>query len=90
MELNASQVESIVRDVLAQMAGNGVPAAPVASAAPAGIPKTAKVAMLTAPKNIEVKEFPVPEVGDNDILVKVEGWAFVAPTFTSGRAIPSV
>ena len=55
------------------MAGNGVTAAPVASAAPAGIPKTAKVAMLTGPKNIEVKEYPMPSVGDNDILVKVEG-----------------
>ncbi len=70
MELNATQVESIVRDVLAQMTGNGAMAAPVASA---GIPKTAKVAMLTGVKNIEVKEFPIPPVGDNDILVKVEG-----------------
>ena len=70
MELNASQVESIVRDVLAQMSGNGVATAPAASA---GIPKTAKVAMLTGPKNIEVKEYPMPTVGDNDILVKVEG-----------------
>lgn len=37
------------------------------------IPKTAKVAMLTSPKHIEVKEFPIPELQDNDILVKVEG-----------------
>ena len=68
MQLSESQVASIVRDVLAQM--GGAPAA----AAPAGdIPKTAKVAMLTAPKTIEVKEYPIPPVGDNDILVKVEG-----------------
>ena len=72
MDLNASQVESIVRDVLAQMAGNGI-SAPATPAASAGIPKTAKVAMLTGPKNIEVKEYPMPAVGDNDILVKVEG-----------------
>ena len=38
-----------------------------------GIPKTAHVAMLTALENYEVKEFPMPEVGDGDILVKVEG-----------------
>ena len=29
--------------------------------------------MLTALENYEVKEFPMPEVGDGDILVKVEG-----------------
>ena len=29
--------------------------------------------MLTALENYEIKEFPMPEVGDGDILVKVEG-----------------
>lgn len=67
MDLNANQVESIVRKVLDQMSGSSAPAAA------AGIPATAKVAMLTAPKTIEVKEYPMPAVGDNDILVKVEG-----------------
>lgn len=66
MDLNANQVESIVRKVLSQM-GGGAPAAA------ADIPATAKVAMLTGPKTIEVKEYPMPAVGDNDILVKVEG-----------------
>ena len=37
------------------------------------IPKTAHVAMLTALEHYEIKEFPMPEVGDDDILVKVEG-----------------
>lgn len=37
------------------------------------IPGTAHVAMLTSLENFEVKEFPMPEVGDDDILVKVEG-----------------
>lgn len=71
MQLNASQVESIVRDVLAQMAGHTIEQS--APAAAPSIPKTAKVAMLTAPKTIEVKEYPIPPVGDDDILVKVEG-----------------
>ena len=53
MQLNASQVESIVRDVLAQMAGHTIEQS--APAAAPSIPKTAKVAMLTAPKTIEVK-----------------------------------
>ena len=67
MDLNANQVESIVRQVLTQMGGASAPKKA------AGIPATARVAMLTGPKTIEVKEFPMPQVGDNDILVKVEG-----------------
>ncbi len=66
MNISQTQVESIVRKIIGQMGGS----APKASA---GIPKTAKVAMLTAPKKIEVKEFAIPEVGPDDILVKVEG-----------------
>ena len=66
MNISETQVESIVRKIIGQM-GNQAPKAS------AGIPKTAKVAMLTAPKKIEVKEFAIPEVGPDDILVKVEG-----------------
>ena len=65
MNINQSQVESIVRRILGEMGS-----APKQSA---GVPKTAKVAMLTAQKKIEVKEFPVPALRDDDILVKVEG-----------------
>jgi L-iditol 2-dehydrogenase len=36
------------------------------------IPKNAKVAVLTAPKKIEIFELPVPEIGDDEMLVKVE------------------
>ena len=66
MNISETQVESIVRKIIGQM-GNQAPKAS------AGIPKTAKVAMLTALKKIEVKEFAIPEVGPDDILVKVEG-----------------
>ncbi len=73
-------IEEIVKQVLAGMTGTA-PAAPAAApvapaAAPAAdgsIPKTAHVAMLTGLENFEVKEFPMPEVGDEDILVRVEG-----------------
>ncbi len=68
MEINASQVESIVRQILSGM--NSGSAAPSSNGA---IPKTAKVAMLTEAKHFEVKEFPMPELTDDDILVKVEG-----------------
>ncbi|MBE6630127.1 MAG: theronine dehydrogenase [Ruminococcaceae bacterium] len=66
MNISASQIESIVRSVLGQMGGA---AAPVAGP----LPKTARVAMLTGPKKIEVQEIPIPALGDDDILVKVEG-----------------
>ena len=65
MNISASQIESIVRSVLGQMGG----AAPAAGP----LPKTARVAMLTGPKKIEVQEIPIPALGDDDILVKVEG-----------------
>ena len=65
MDLNSVQVESIVRKILGEMTGSGVTA---------HSDKVAKVAMLTSPKHIEVKEFPIPEVlEDDDILVRVEG-----------------
>ncbi len=69
MEMNQSQVEAIVRQVLTNLAG-GTGAAPAQHNA---IPKTARVAMLTALEKFEIKEFPMPEVGDDDVLVRVEG-----------------
>ncbi|AUS06221.1 zinc-dependent alcohol dehydrogenase [Pseudotamlana carrageenivorans] len=32
-----------------------------------------KVAMLIAPKTFEIQEYPIPEVSDDEILIKVEG-----------------
>ena len=64
MNITSSQVEAIVRRILGETAPK---------TASATVPKTAKVAMLTAQKKIEVKEFPIPALQDDDILVKVEG-----------------
>ena len=50
---------------------NGAPAAAPSASGP--IPKTARVAMLTKLEHYDIKEYPIPEVGDGDILVKVEG-----------------
>ncbi len=66
MDLSQKELETLVRRVLGEMTGS-------AAASSVNLPKTGKVAMLTATKKIEVKEFPIPEVGDDDILVKVEG-----------------
>lgn len=75
MEMNSANVEEVVKQVLENMLKSPV-AAPAASApAPTSqaIPKTARVAMLTSLEHYDIKEFPIPEVGDGDILVKVEG-----------------
>lgn len=72
MEMN---IEEIVKQVLSEMQGNtssaALAAAPVKAAGT--IPATSKVAMLTALEHYDIKEFPIPEIGDDDILVKVEG-----------------
>ncbi len=69
MDINSSNIEQIVRQVLDSMNGKSAPA-PAASGA---VPATARVAMLTGLEKIEIKEYPMPTVGDDDILVKVEG-----------------
>ncbi len=72
MEMSSSQVEAIVKQVLSSLSAD--PAASTVSKAPAGsIPRTAHVAMLTGLEKFEIKEFPMPEVGDDDLLVRVEG-----------------
>ena len=76
MEMN---IEEIVKQVLAEMKGTApADVAPAVKADPAAtaageIPKTAHVAVLTALEHFDIKEYPMPEVGDDDILVKVEG-----------------
>lgn len=67
MDISASQIENIVRQVVSKMNGTAAPSSS------RELPKTAKVAMLTDKQHFEVKEFPVPELCDDDILVKVEG-----------------
>ena len=73
MAVKEQDVELIVRQILDQMSGSTAGAAPAAKASGTGIPSTAHVAMLTELEKFEIKEFPMPEVGDDDILVKVEG-----------------
>ncbi len=69
MEMNAAQVEAIVKSVLNNLNGDG----PSTGAAAGPIPSTVKVGFLTQLGKMEVKEYPMPEVGDDDLLVKVEG-----------------
>ena len=73
MDANKANIEEIVKQVLASMSGNTQTQAPAGSSAAGELPKTARVAMLTSLEHYEIKEYPLPEVGDDDILVKVEG-----------------
>ncbi len=68
MDINSKDIENIVKQVLSSM---GNTAAPAKAAGP--IPATSRVAMLTALEHYDIKEYPIPELGDDDILVKVEG-----------------
>ncbi len=68
MEMNSAAIEDIVKQVLA-----GMKDVPAASKAAGPIPATSRAAMLTGIEKFEMKEFKIPELGDNDILVKVEG-----------------
>ena len=81
MNLSSSQVESIVRKILGEMGGT-------TTTKSTSIPKTAKVAMLTGPKKIEVKEYPIPALTDDDILVRVEGCGVCGTDVHEWRADP--
>ena len=67
MDMNNVNIEEIVKQVLSGMTGNA-PAATAAPAASTGIPKTARVAVLTEKEHFELKEYPIPPLGDDDIL----------------------
>ena len=69
MDLQAENIEKIVRQVLENLTDSKAPV----QAKAGSVPKTAKVAVLTALEKFEIKEYPIPELGDDDILVKVEG-----------------
>ena len=73
MEVNNTQVEAIVRSVLASLSEAPASASYSAPKAAGPIPSKVRVAMLTELGKMEVKEFPMPEIGDDDLLVKVEG-----------------
>ncbi len=68
--MNDANIEQIVKQVLAQM-GNGAPQVAPKAAGP--LPEKSRVAMLTALENYEIQEYPIPEIGDDEVLVKVEG-----------------
>ena len=72
MAMNTNDIEAIVKQVIAGMKEAPV-SAPAQSSFSGSIPKTARVAMLTKTEHFDIKEYPLPEIGDDDVLGKVEG-----------------
>ncbi len=68
MDFKSADIEKIVRQVLENIGSNDAPAAKSAS-----VPATSRVAMLTKLEHFDIQEYPIPELGDDDILVKIEG-----------------
>ncbi len=69
MDINQIDIQTIVSKVMESLGEE-----PKAQSNNTGhTPKMAKVAVLTAKEKIEVKEFEIPEINDNEVLVKVEG-----------------
>lgn len=72
MHLNEEQISSIVSDVLASLnKGSSVAASKQATSAGSGA-KSGRAAVLVEPKKLEIREFPLREIGPDEILVKVE------------------
>ena len=86
MDMNNVNIEEIVKQVLSGMTGNA-PAAASAPAASTGIPKTARVAVLTEKEHFDIKEYPIPPIGDDDILVKLKDAAYAVQMHTNLREI---
>ncbi|MDY6315406.1 MAG: zinc-binding dehydrogenase [Clostridia bacterium] len=73
MTMDNNDIERIVKQVIAGMQGGAQQAASAPKASGGAVPKTARVAMLTSLGHFDIKEYPIPEIGDDDVLVKVEG-----------------
>ncbi|QCX33955.1 zinc-binding dehydrogenase [Caloramator sp. E03] len=70
MDFNNVNIEEIVKQVLKEMRGSDTQKGEEKNNI---IPNTARAAVLTDKRKIEVKEFPIPEISDDEMLVKVEG-----------------
>jgi L-iditol 2-dehydrogenase len=73
MDVNQVNIEEIVKQVIIEMSGKKTESFAPQAVNRNSLPKTSKAAVLTGLKKIEVKEFNIPEIGDDEILVKVEG-----------------
>jgi len=76
MDVNQVNIEQIVKQVLGTLQNNGlspVNHASISAAAHQSVPSTGRVAMLVAKEKFEIQTHPLPEPGDDEMLVRVEG-----------------
>lgn len=71
MEVNNVNIEEIVKSILKEMTKETDKK--VSEESPVRKEGTSRVAMLVAKAKVEIKEFNIPEIGDDEMLVKVEG-----------------
>lgn len=70
MEVNNINIEEIVKSIIKEMTSSEKNSVEKVEKKEINI---SKVAMLKEAKKIEIKEFKIPEINDDEILVKVEG-----------------
>ena len=75
--MNRDQISQIVRQVLKDSGANALPE-PVQSPAegtfsPEASPSTSRAAVLTGKGRIEMREFPIREISEDEMLIRVEG-----------------
>jgi L-iditol 2-dehydrogenase len=78
--MNRDQISRIVRQILTDQAGahgKPEPGAESAAAAPShssdALPRTSRAAVLTGKGVLEMREFPVRDIRDDEMLIRVEG-----------------
>lgn len=73
MEINEINIEAIVKQVLSEMKGGTSAKQETSKLGTGTVAEKSRAAVLTGTKKIEVKEFNIPQIGDDEMLVKVEG-----------------
>ncbi|WP_083258978.1 zinc-dependent alcohol dehydrogenase [Cellulosilyticum sp. I15G10I2] len=67
---NIGNIEDIVAQVIKNLQGEGIGAGTASNAA---VPQKGRTAYLVEKQKIEVKTYDLPEISDDEVLVKVEG-----------------
>lgn len=71
MNISEEDISRIVGEVIASTTAVSEQKQAATVATPSGV-KTARAAVLVEPRKLEIKEFPLREIGPDEILVKVE------------------
>lgn len=71
MEVNNVNIEEIVKSILKEMTKEGENT--ILQSSCSSRKNTSRVAMLVAKEKVEIKEFNIPEISDDEMLIKVEG-----------------